>query len=180
MDHPGGAQFRPVHSREPRPATSEGGRVHPHDAACNPCITIGVVNVEIVDDHRIAKTESAAESGTPPAMERLEWSERHPADTRKAESKPYAAAKAEEADQCRTPVARPDDRPGPPRPSPMRTIPAAIVIRRPAPWIGANPGPSVIVTPNPPAILIRRPVLVHLRHPDLAVLRVVLPLPVLV
>src|SRR6202034_2044489 len=57
----------------------------------------------------------------------------------------------------------------------------AIVIRRPAPRIGADPGPAIIVFPDPAAILIGRPIRADVGGlPNRAVVRIVHPPAVLI
>src|SRR5277367_5490670 len=68
-----------------------------------------------------------------------------------------------------------------PGPSARTHKPAAVVIRRPTPRIGADPGPAIIVFPNPAAILIRRPAGIDVRWlPNGAVIRIVDPAAVLI
>src|SRR5258707_14506947 len=59
--------------------------------------------------------------------------------------------------------------------------PAAVVVRRPSPRIGADPGPSIPVLPNPAALSVGRPIRARVRRaPDSAVRRYIHPAPVVI
>src|ERR1700685_2505060 len=98
-------------------------------------------------------------------MDRFKRRQRDPAYASK--SKPNADSKApaesEEADICRRPKRTRQHRSGIPGPAARAPEPTAVMIRRPAPGIGADPGPAIVVFPNPAPILIRRPIRANAR-----------------
>lgn len=136
-----------------------------------------VVTIRKADEIDLRHTEA------PPRSEKVTGAAGQPADI--AESESDATTPAEERDVCGRPfgiVASPAaihaNWPGPPCPVVPIHEPAAIVIRRPAPWLIGLPSPAVIRLPDPLAIAIRSPAGILRGHPHLAVIGNILPLAV--
>src|SRR5262249_21772196 len=127
------------------------------------------------------RAPSVIEAPAIPGSERFKRSQRHPAYVRvsKAHANAYAASEAraptEESDQRRSPVVACRNRTGNPAPATRSMEPAAIVIRSPAPRIGADPRPTVVIRPNPAPSLVRSPLVADRGIPHVAILRIVLP-----
>src|SRR5579872_5453438 len=132
---------------------------HRRYATCNTGISISAVYVSMCDQ-RTVETDAAVKSSSPPGVNHLKWTQRHPPESH--------AAETEKRYQRRTPNRRHEHRAGIPAPADSASKePSAIVIRRPAPGIVAHPGPAVVVFPNPLAIAIGRPVgVADCRSPD--------------
>src|SRR5206468_2671894 len=79
-----------------------------------------------------------------PGMEPFIRRQRNPAHIAESEREATAAAPADESDHRGPPVVAAADGARIPSPSVAAHIPVAIVIRSPAPRIGADPGPSVV------------------------------------
>src|SRR5205823_5840590 len=90
--------------------------------------------------------------------------ERHPTDVAEAETDPATPAEAEPGDQRGRPIVMPAVHAGIPAPAAIPE-PAAVVIRRPSPRIGADPSPAIPIFPDPTAMPIRRPAGIHRSGP---------------
>src|SRR5580658_39490 len=145
-------------------AVAESRGIYADRAARDASIAIRTHHARIVDDGGVirgnAGTESTVEAAPPPGMDRFKRRQRHPAHPSKSkpDAKSKARAESEEANIGRRPERRAQDRSRIPGPTTRAPEPTAIVIRRPAPGIGAHPGPAIVVFPNPASVLIRRPI----------------------
>ena len=141
---------------------------------------VAIVHV-VVDDRRVVHDRRCVRA--PPRVERFIRCERHPADVAETDADAHRAdVEADETDECGAPGRR-DARRSRRIPGPVivgrAEIPAAIVIRSPAPRFGGDPRPAVAVFPNPIAVAIRCPARRdHRRNPDVTVRAVIDPAPV--
>src|SRR6185437_2299923 len=127
----------------------------------------------------------ALEAATaPPRTERIAGADRQPANVAEpeADAHPHPAAPAEEGHVRRRPHRAVVRRHGSGPPHPPRPVnePAAVVVRRPSPWLIADPGPAPIGLPVPASVAVRRPAILVVRHPNLAVPRHLRPVAVVV
>src|ERR1035438_4879564 len=156
----------------------------PSHAVRDTCVLIGISDVYTGNVHgAVDVSGGTVESPAPPWVKDFIRRQRTPADVAeaKANAEANSTAEAEEADQGRRPIVRHAEYARVPQPAETGSIePAAIVIRGPAPGIGADPGPAIIIQPLPLPGLIRRPTGRDLRLPDVAVIGCVDPVPVIV
>src|ERR1035441_8874739 len=138
------------------------------------------VLMEVVDVISVDHTEAPAVS-TPPWMEVITRSDRKPAEaapSAKTNSEAKATAPSPERDVCGRPerVVACVDRAGPPSPGVAVREPAAVVIWRPSPRLGANPSPTIDGLIRPGTVAIRNPSIWFVRNPDVAVVGLILPI----
>src|SRR5208282_414782 len=133
--------------------------------------------MEVIDVPEADRIEASAPTA-PPRVIPIARPAGQPADVAPAPAKSKAdpetqTAPTEEGDVRWRPnrvVARiPVHGTRPPSPAAAINEPAAVVVRRPAPWLVTNPRPSVVRLPDPAAVAIRSPAFWLVRRPHLSV-----------